>query len=60
MAKKKSVEKQDESAKVESLDELIGKGLTPKKEQRELDQAEKDYARHPKLAKFNSQGSEQP
>lgn len=38
-----------------SLDEQIGKGLTPKKEHSELDQEKNDYAQHPKLAKFKTQ-----
>ena len=52
MAKKKHIEE----AVVESpsLDEQIGKGLTPKKEQSGLDQEKNDYALHPKLAKFKS------
>lgn len=58
-ASDKKVKKQEESVAPISLDEQIGKGLTPKKEQGELDQSQKDFAQHPKFAKFNSQGSEQ-
>lgn len=35
-----------------SLDEEIGKGLTPKKAESNLDQVEKDFELHPKFAKF--------
>lgn len=58
MAKKKPVE--EKPVEKVSIDQEIGKGLSPKKEQSELDQAAKDFALHPKFAKFNSQGSEQP
>lgn len=64
MAKKKPVdpvEKEEVADQAVSLDEQIGKGLTPKNEQAALDQQEKDFALHPKFAKFKkSQGSEQP
>lgn len=53
-ASEKKVKKQEESVAPISLDEQIGKGLTPKKEQSELDQEKNDYALHPKLAKFKS------
>jgi hypothetical protein len=55
VAKKKEVHVE----KPAPIDYEIGQGLTPKKEQSELDQAQKDFAHHPKFAKFNSQGSEQ-
>lgn len=57
MAKKKPAEKveQPETPENVSLDEQIGKGLTPKKEHSELDQEKNDYAQHPKLAKFKTQ-----
>lgn len=51
-AKKLVAEKHE--AENQSLDEAIGKGLTPKKEHSELDQEKNDYALHPKLAKFKS------
>lgn len=51
MAKKKPAETPENV----SLDEQIGKGLTPKKEHSELDQEKNDYAQHPKLAKFKTQ-----
>lgn len=57
MAKKKPAEKVDqpEASENVSLDEQIGKDLTPKKEHSELDQEKNDYAQHPKLAKFKTQ-----
>lgn len=57
MAKKKAAEKveQPEAPENVSLDEQIGKGMTPKKEHSELDQEKNDYAQHPKLAKFKTQ-----
>ena len=39
-----------------SLDEEIGKGLTPKSESKESSQAEKDFANHPKFSKFKGEG----
>lgn len=48
-------EKKPKAKKValsKSLDEEIGKGLTPKKEEVSLDHVEKDFASHPKFAKF--------
>lgn len=55
MAKKKAEKKESN----EIIDDLEI-NPDPKKEHSELDQKEKDYAQHPKFAKFNSQGSEQP
>lgn len=57
MAKKKAAEKveQPEAPENVSLDEQIGKGMTPKKEHSELDKEKNDYAQHPKLDKFKTQ-----
>lgn len=46
---KKPAKKEEEV----SLDEQIGKGLTPK-----LDQIKNDYEKHPKFAKFIKKGVE--
>lgn len=52
-AKKLVAEKHEADQKF-SLDEQIGKGLTPKKEHGELDQMQKDFALHPKFSKFKT------
>jgi hypothetical protein len=58
-AKKKPID-DSEAALHPPSKHLHGSLGEEKKASNNLDQAQKDYAQHPKLAKFNSQGSEQP
>lgn len=52
MAKKKKNEGAQKAPV--SMDEAIGKGLTPKPQ--ESSQIEKDYEMHPKFSKFKGEG----